>query len=145
MISFNELTLKLENEIKSFRKSFEDKTLTEVYNAHYQIGFYEEYFAVLTYEDALSRFSFSDELINWLYSLENTLDFIYDEWLGFDGALNYDWGEMIDFIYHLYKEECYHAKSNEIKPSLNNVILGAEARKEILAENFKFQNFDKER
>ena len=97
------LVEKVHKERDDFRKIHSIMNSMEVYNNWYKIGFFEEYSNLLTSGYIESEY-FEDE-IRWLCGFENPLHFLYDKWLKCDGAFNYDWDEMLEWIKIIYKEE----------------------------------------
>ena len=91
----------LDNEMKSFKRSFERMKPEEVYESFYKISFYEEYYALLT-SDFIDNY---EQLVEWLSVHSYPLAFLYDEWLSCDGAFSGDWNDMINFITNIYEEE----------------------------------------
>lgn len=91
----------LNNEFKSFRRSFERMEPKDVYDSFYKINFYEEYYALLS-SDFIDNY---DLLVDWLSKHSYPLAFLYNEWLSCDGAFSGDWDDMIDFMTTVYEEE----------------------------------------
>ena len=101
MSSYDNLVEKVENEMKSFKASYENMSPTQVYNDWYIIGFKEEFYEMLT-SDFTKESHYAESLV-WLSSFENPLQFLYDQWLSCDGAFNHDWDEMLDWINSIYE------------------------------------------
>lgn len=95
----------LTNEMMDFRKSYESMSPTQVYNDWYIIGFKEEYYEMLMcdYVD----WDDYEHIAKWLCGFKCPLQFLYDEWLSADGALDHDWNAMFDFIEEVYRD-CMH-------------------------------------
>lgn len=93
---------KLNQEMAEFKKSYQNMTPTQIYNDWYIIGFKEEY-----YEMLMSNFIDWDDypfIAKWLCEFEQPLQFLYTEWLSYDGAFNHDWDMMFDFIEEVYRD-----------------------------------------
>lgn len=103
MDAYEKLCEKIEAEMEQFRKSYDTMTVTQIYNDWYIIGFYEAYSELLS-SDYLKDQGVDDE-IAWLAEKENPLRYLYDEWLDADGAMSYDWDDMLDFVCVCFREE----------------------------------------
>ena len=93
----------LTNEMVEFKKSYETMSPMQVYNDWYMIGFKEEHYDMLM-SDYID-WDYYEYIEKWLCGFECPLQFLYDEWLGADGAYDHDWDAMFDFIEEVY-EDC---------------------------------------
>ena len=91
----------LDREMQEFRQNFENMQPLDMYKDFYKINFYEEYYMLLS-SDFIDNYT---QLVEWLSKFENPLAFLYDEWLGCDGAFSGDWDDMVNFITNIYEEE----------------------------------------
>lgn len=91
----------LENELNEFKASYQNPIVA--YNDWYIIGFYEAYNEL--FGSGYCEYEDYEEIYKWLSTFKNPLRFLYDEWLGADGAFNHDWDMMWDFVETIYKEE----------------------------------------
>ena len=91
----------LKREMQDFRQSFKSMQPVDVYNSFYKINFYEEYYMLLA-SNFIDEYA---QILEWLSKLSYPLAFLYDEWLGCDGAFSEDWNDMINFITNIYEKE----------------------------------------
>ena len=91
----------LDREMEEFRQGFKSMQPVDVYNSFYKINFYEEYYMLLV-SDFIDEYA---QILEWLSKLSYPLAFLYDEWLGCDGAFSGDWNDMINFITNIYEKE----------------------------------------
>lgn len=96
----NTLVEKICKEREQFKQDYMNKSPKEVYGDWYRIGFYEAYYELFT-----SEFYGDENIYKWLCSFKNPLSFLYDEWLGSDGAFDHNWDAMWDWIKLIYEEE----------------------------------------
>lgn len=94
---------KLDSEIAEFRASYNKLSVAETYNDWYVIGFMEEYFDALSSDNVSQRLG--EKEMSWLTSKEKPLSFLYDFWMGVDGAMDHDWEAIFDFVRNAYNEE----------------------------------------
>jgi len=105
----NILATKVYTEFAQFKTNTLNCTKEEIFRKCYEINAKESYQDFLaggigfdTDEEKKRR---KKELIIWLIEKDNLLDFIYDEWLSFDGAYSEDWDNLYDVICTIYDEE----------------------------------------
>lgn len=118
---------KLEAEMQEFKDSYKSMTPTEIYNDWYIIGFFEEYFDM--FEGV--EFGEQDEVLSWLASQDKPLDFLYEKWMGSDGAFSHDWNDMISWVNDEYDRAMASEEIGKLvseKPSLSSLIESAEGR-----------------
>lgn len=104
MDSYDKLMGLLEKEMQAFEDSYKSMTTTQVYNDWYIIGFYNEYFDMLT-TGISGQLWLDDSIIAWLANKEQPLNFLYDKWMSCDGSFSHDWEEMLDWVNLVYGEE----------------------------------------
>ena len=111
---------KLDHEMNEFKSSYNDMSITEVYNDWYIIGFNESYYELLFSDYVEERLD--KDVLKWLSSKETPLSYLYDEWLSCDGHTSYGWDDMIDWLESVYSEE-KHLEKQELYNNINSLGL----------------------
>ena len=93
----------LDGEIKFFRESYDEMTKAQAYNDWYIIGFFEEYYELLSCDFLDNRGV--EDVLGWLATKESPLSFLYNAWMDSDGAFSHDWEDMLNWICSTYEEE----------------------------------------
>lgn len=96
MDNYEQLSLKIDKELETFKASCLTKEPEQIYNDWYVIGFYNAFADLLRSAD-LPEYS-CDREVEWLLSFDAPLHFLYGEWLSSDGAMSYDWNDMTDWL-----------------------------------------------
>lgn len=100
----NKLIETLQKEMQEFEDSYKNMSPTQIYNDWYIIGFYNEYYEMLT-----SRFvedmSIYFEELDWLGTKDKPLRFLYDKWMSCDGSFSHNWDNMLDWMCLVYRED----------------------------------------
>lgn len=104
MNSYEKLMASLDKEMQAFKDSYKSMTTTQVYNDWYIIGFYQEYYDMLT-TGISGQLWLDDSVMAWLTEKENPLGFLYDQWMSCDGSFSHDWEDMLDWVNLVYREE----------------------------------------
>lgn len=91
---------KITKEIENFRNSYKMLSVQQTYNDWYIIGFYEEYFEMLSTDFLDNRGA--EKEIEWLTTLNKPLAYLYEEWMSSDGSFSHDWDDMFEFIHETY-------------------------------------------
>lgn len=97
---YDQLREKILAELEEFQASYKDMEIIQVYNDWYIIGFYNSYADLFTSEH-IGNFKFEEEA-KWLLSFEKPLGTLYHDWLSSDGAMSYDWNDMISWVQDNY-------------------------------------------
>ena len=95
-------TQKLDNEIQRFKADHESMAPIHVYNDWRIICFYEAYYEMLTHYTKTNE---NWDILDWLDTFENPLEFLYSKWLSCDGAFCMLWDDMIAWLYDLKCDE----------------------------------------
>ncbi len=97
------LAEKIESEMGSFRASYKDMSTQQTYNDWYIIGFYEEYYEMLSTDYLEGRNV--DDMVEWLAQHEKPLEYLYKAWMDSSGAFSHNWEDMLDWVRTVYDEE----------------------------------------
>lgn len=93
---------KIDREMDTFKKSYESKTSTQVYNDWYVISFKEEFYEMLGC-DFLDHQNVEEELA-WLAQMDNPIQYMFNYWMDCDDAFNHNWDFMLDMIKDAYHD-----------------------------------------
>jgi len=88
-------------EMEEFKHSYDSMSSTQIYNDWYIIGFKESFYDLFTECDIPDNKL--DDVILWLSKQEKPLQFLYDIWLCCDGAMSYDYNDMIGWLLEIYE------------------------------------------
>lgn len=102
MSAHDNLSKKIEAEMKAFKADILKQSPNDIYNSWYRIGFYEEFYEMLMCDYTDDRLSY--EIFDWIASHNKPLGHLYEIWLDCDGAFDHSWDAMIDWIQLIYDE-----------------------------------------
>lgn len=93
---------KIDSERNKFQESYKTMEYIQIYNDYYIIGFYEAIHEILTSDYVKDNYL---EILEWLNTKENPLEYLYDKWMDMDGSFDFGWDENINWINILYRKE----------------------------------------
>lgn len=94
---------KVTAELGDFKKNNLTKRPEDIYDNWYVIGFYEEYAGLICDSDVVAD---DAEMVKWLLSKENILEYIHNEWLyTSECAFSHDWDDMYGFLFEMMNKD----------------------------------------
>ena len=103
------LKQKLDNEYSKFMTNTLKLEPMQIYNDWYVIMFYETYYEFIVYCCDTDEYGL-DEVIVWLNTFKNPLDYLYNEWLDCDRHWSLRWDDLCEWLKDLYYEVCRYER-----------------------------------